>query len=64
MWLRMDFHGHASRILSLKAIGGKCVIFRVFWILVILAAILGATYFNITFIMEFLNTTTLISVKV
>lgn len=48
----------------MKAIGGKCVIFRVFWILVILAAILGATYFNITFIMEFLNTTTLISVKV
>ena len=37
---------------------------RIFWILVILGAFIGAIYFNLTFIIDFLNTTTLISLKV
>ena len=32
--------------------------------LVILGAFIGAIYFNLTFIIDFLNTTTLISLKV
>ena len=37
---------------------------RIFWILVILGAFIGAIYFNLTFTIDFLNTTTLISLKV
>ena len=37
---------------------------RLFWMLVILGAFIGAIYFNLTFIIDFLNTTTLISIKV